>query len=198
MILYSTPTSPFGRKVKIAALAHGLMDRIRIEKADPWGGDGVLRMVNPIGKMPVLVTHDGLAVHDSGVILDYFDALLDQPRLFPLHHSIKTRVAHALGDGLIEAGLLITYERQRRPAEFCYDPWVLHQQGKIFRGLGVVAQSPPDPMVADAASITIACAVGYFDWRKQIDWRREFPALVPWLNTFRSAFPAFDATQVEH
>ncbi len=198
MILYSTPTSPFGRKVKVAAMAHGLMDRIRIEKADPWSADDMLRKVNPIGKMPVLVTDKGLAVYDSGVILDFLDTLLEQPRLFPRHNAIETRVLHALGNGLIEAGILITYERQRRPGEFCYEPWVSHQHGKISRGLGVVAQSPPNPGVVNAASITIACALGYFDWRKQIDWRQEFPALIPWLDVFRSGCPAFDATQAQH
>ncbi len=198
MILYSTPTSPFGRKVKIAAIAHGLMDRIRVEKGDPWREDDVLRRVNPLGKMPVLLTDAGAAVYDSGVIFDYFDTLLDRPRLFPAERSIETRAQHALADGLIEAGILITYERQRRPTEFCYEPWVAHQQGKLARGLDHLAQSPPDPSVADAASITLACALGYFDWRQQIDWRRDFPPLIGWLNAFRDACPAFDQTQSAH
>ena len=198
MILYSTPTSPFGRKVKIAALVHGLSEKLEVVKADPWTVDDGLRRVNPLGKMPVLVPDDGVAIYDSGVILDYFDTLLDQPKLFPLEQNIKTRTFHALGDGLIEAGLLITYERQRRPLAFRHDPWIEHQLGKITRGLAVVAQAPPDVRVADAASITLACALGYFDWRKQIDWRAEYPALIDWLDAFRGSFAAFDATRVEH
>jgi glutathione S-transferase len=198
MILYSTPTSPFGRKVKIAARIHGVMDPLRIEAGDPWSEGSVLRSVNPLGKMPVLVGDDGFAIYDSGVILEFLDTLLDKPRLFPTDRSIETRVRHALGDGLIEAGLLITYERQRRPAEFCYAPWVEHQQGKILRGLKVIAQAPPDPQVADAGAITIACALGYLDWRKQVAWRPEFPILVTWLDSFRSFFPAFDETRHEH
>ena len=49
-----------------------------------------------------------------------------------------------------------------------------------------------------AARITLACALGYFDWRKQIDWRAEYPALIAWLDAFRASFPAFDATRAEH
>jgi glutathione S-transferase len=52
--------------------------------------------------------------------------------------------------------------------------------------------------VADAGSISLACALGYFDWRKQIDWRKDYPALIDWLEHFRAAFPAFDETKAEH
>ncbi len=198
MILYSTPTSPFGRKVKIAALVHGLSAGMTVVKGDPWSADDDLRRVNPLGKMPTLVPDDGAAIYDSGVILDYFDSLLDRPRLFPVESNIETRTLHALGNGLIEAGLLITYERQRRPAEFRHDPWIEHQSGKLTRALSVVAQSPPDACTATAASITLACALGYFDWRKQVDWRVDHPALIAWLDAFSAAFPAFDATRAEH
>lgn len=198
MILYSTPTSPFGRKVKIAARAHGVMDRIHVEKADPWSADDALRHINPLGKMPALVTGEGQTIYGSGVIFDYFDTLLDEPRLFPRERNIEARTLHALGDGLIEAGLLITYERQRRPDAFRYDPWIEHQQGKLARGLAAMSATPPDAACADAASITLACALGYFDWRKQIDWRAQFPDLVAWLDAFRASFPAFDETAALH
>ena len=198
MILYSTPTSPFGRKVKIAALVHGLGAGMTVIKGDPWSADDNLRVINPLGKMPVLVSDHGVAIYDSGVILDYFDSLLDRPRLFPVEANIETRTVHALCDGLIEAGLLITYEKQRRPEAYRFEPWIEHQLGKIMRGLSVVAQAPPDAGAGDAASITLACALGYFDWRNPIDWRAEYPALIDWLAAFRDAFPAFDATKAEH
>lgn len=197
MILISTPTSPFGRKVKIAALAHGLGDRLSIERGDPWTEGDVLRQKNPLGKMPTLITPEGEAIFDSGVIFEYFDTLLDKPRLFPAGR-LETRVWHALGNGLIEAGLLITYERQRRPAQYTYEPWIAHQYGKLERGLAMLAEQTPDPCTADAASIALACALGYFDWRRQIDWREKHPALVAWLDAFRAATPAFDATKAEH
>lgn len=197
MILYSTPTSPFGRKVKIAARAHGLFDRIRVVAADPWTEGDELRRVNPLGKMPALVA-DGQTIYGSGVIFDYFDALLDEPRLFPRARNIEARTLHALGDGLLEAGLLITYEKLRRPQAFQYEPWIAHQHGKLTRSLAAMVAAPPDPSRADAASITLACALGYFDWRKQIDWRSEYPALIAWLDAFRASCPAYDETAADH
>ncbi len=198
MLLMSTPTSPFGRKVKIAAIAYGLKARLQIETGDPWADDTPLRSANPLGKMPVLITPDGKAIYDSGVILEYFDTLLVSPRLFPAERRLDTLIHHALGDGLIEAGLLITYERLRRPAEYTYAPWIDHQRGKIERALESLLHDAPDPGIADAGSITIACALGYLDWRKQYDWRAACPALVDWLDTFAAAVPAFDATKAEH
>ena len=197
MVLISTATSPFGRKVKIAARAHGLHDRLTIRAGDPWTEGDILRSANPLGKMPALITNDGRAIYDSGVILEYFDSLLDARRLFPTER-FETRIFHALGSGLIDAGILITYERNRRPKEYAYEPWIAHQTGKLERGLASLCNHAPDPRVADAGAIAVACALGYFDWRKQIDWRARYPALVDWLDAFRAATPAFDATAAEH
>lgn len=197
MVLISTATSPFGRKVKIAAMAHGLFDRLDVRAGDPWTQGNILRSANPLGKMPALMTSDGRAIYDSGVILEHFDVLLGERKLFP-GERFETRIFHALGSGLIDAGLLITYERNRRPKEYAYEPWIEHQTGKLRRGLESLSSHAPDPRSADAGAIAVACALGYFDWRKQIDWRAQFPALVDWLNAFREATPAFDATLSEH
>jgi glutathione S-transferase len=198
MLLYSSATSPFGRKVKIAIAALDLTDRIQIIPADPWSADDIMRSINPLGKMPVLVTELGSSIFESGVILEYLDTLMPQPKLFPKLGNIEVRVIHALGNGLIEAGLAITYEKQRRPREYTYVPWVEHQMGKLVRGLQQASLSPPNAFSIDAGSIALACALGYFDWRKQINWRAEFPGLVNWLDDFRHHCPAFDATRSEH
>jgi glutathione S-transferase len=198
MILISTPTSPFGRKIKVASRIYGLMDRIKVEKGDPWTEGDILRQTNPLGKMPALVLPDGKAIYDSGVILDYFDTLLDSPKLFPLARRLDVQVTHALASGLMDAGILIAYERLRRPTEFCFEPWIDHQRSKLERGLASFVREAPDPRVADAGSISLACALGYFDWRKQIDWRKDYPSLVTWLDLFHESFPAFDATKAEH
>jgi glutathione S-transferase len=197
MVLISTATSPFGRKVKIAALAHGLHERMTVQNGDPWTEGNILREKNPLGKMPALITKDGQAIYDSGVILEYFDSLLGVRKLFPAER-FETRIFHALGSGLIEAGLLITYERNRRPKEYAYEPWMERQTGKLERGLASLCANAPDPTIPDAGAIAVACALGYFDWRKQIDWRARYPVLVDWLNAFREATPAFDATKSEH
>ena len=59
MILRSTPPSPFGRKVKLAASVLGLSGEIKVEPADTNDDNDSLRQQNPVGKIPVLVLEDG-------------------------------------------------------------------------------------------------------------------------------------------
>jgi glutathione S-transferase len=75
LILRSSPPSPFGRKVKIAAALAGLSDRIRVENADTMDPNEALRMQNPLGKIPTLVLENGEALNDSRVIVEFLDAV---------------------------------------------------------------------------------------------------------------------------
>ena len=193
MALRSTPTSPFSRKVKIAAMVLGIEDRIVPEFADPLKADDTLRLQNPLGKMPVLLPGDGTAVYDSPVILDYLDQLAGGGRIVP-HDPVsrlEAQTLQALGDGIMDAAILIVYEGRHRPAEKHHEPWLDYQRGKIVRALTALNAKPPvaEPNVG---TIALACALGYLDWRKQVDWRAQFPALVSWLDRFRAAVPAFD------
>ncbi len=44
-------------------------------------------------------------------------------------------------------------------------------------------------------TIGAACALGYLDFRGQVDWRARNPALIGWLDGFAAANPAFDKTR---
>jgi glutathione S-transferase len=67
MQLWYAPTSPFARKVRIAAHELGLAYRIGLIKADPWT-DKRLRALNPLAKVPTLVLDDGRALYESALI----------------------------------------------------------------------------------------------------------------------------------
>ena len=73
MILRSTPASPFGRKVNIAAYVLHLSGEIMIEPADLADAADSVRRQNPLGKIPTLVLEDGATLFDSRVILEYLD-----------------------------------------------------------------------------------------------------------------------------
>ena len=200
MILRTTHTSPFSRKVKIAAIILGLAEHLEKEMADPWSAQDHLRGQNPLGKIPCLILEDGTAIYDSPVILEYLDMIAEKPCLFPKAPAERIEVLRlqALGDGMMDAGLLMVYERQRRPAQYCYEEWIAHQRGKIERALSWLVANLPDPHQVNAGTISIACALGYMDWRKQVDWRKDFPALIAWLESFSAQVPAFLATKAEH
>ena len=82
----------------------------------------------------------------------------------------------------MDASVLVVYETRFRP-DLPHSPrWLDHQRGKIHRGLSAFEASPPDPNKTDVVSIGLSCALGYLDWRKQVDWRPAYPALVDWLD----------------
>ncbi len=196
MLLRTTPGSPFGRKARIAAAHLGLMGKITIAPAEATDPDDPLRKENPLGKMPVLTLDDGRHVYDSRVILEAFDHLAGGGKILPAGWDARLAALtqQALADGVADAGLLMVYEGRYRPADMRHQPWVDYQLGKVERGLAALAANPPDPNRVTVGTIATACALGYLDWRKQIDWRAKFPALVAWLDAFRAAAPSFDQT----
>ena len=198
MLLRVTPTSPFGRKVRMAISHLGLSDRIEQVKADPMDPADALRRDNPLGKIPTLITDDGKAVFDSRVILEYLDHIAGGGKLIPAAWParIETLTLQALCDGVMDACILIVYEARHRPEALHHKPWLDYQRGKVVRGLEAFAKQTSDPARFDVGSLTAACMLGYLDWRKQVDWRPEFPALVGWLDQFRAQHPEFDATAV--
>jgi glutathione S-transferase len=196
VLLRVTPLSPFGRKVRMAISRLGLWDRIESVKADPMDPADPLRSDNPLGKIPTLVTDDGKPVFDSRVILEYLDHVAGGGKIIPTAWParIETLTLQAMCDGVMDACILIVYEARHRPEALRHEPWLDYQRGKVVRGLTAFARQPPDAARFDVGTITAACMLGYLDMRKQVDWRKDFAALVPWLDAFRAKHPEFDAT----
>ena len=85
MKLLTAPASPFGRKVKIAAIERDLIDRIELVMVNttPLASDANLARDNPLIKIPTLIIDGGIALYDSLVICDYFDSLHGAEKLIP-------------------------------------------------------------------------------------------------------------------
>jgi glutathione S-transferase len=201
MILRSAPPSPFGRKVRIALSLLGLENEVKIEPADTNDANDSLRRQNPLGKIPALITEDGMVYYDSRVILDYLDHRAGDGKIVP--RDAKARLAalrlQALCDGILDASILLVYEGRWRPAEHHVQKWVDHQRGKVMRGLASLEAEPP-PLSAnalpDVGQIALACVLGYGDLRFDGKWRADYPRLVAWLDQFSARVPGYAATKV--
>ncbi|MGO4404199.1 glutathione S-transferase [Bosea sp. RAF48] len=196
LVLRSSPASPFGRKVKLAALELGLMDRIEIVAADTTDPSDPLRQQNPLGKIPTLILEDGTTLFDSRVILDYLDHI-SGGRLIPSGQErfLQLRL-QALADGIADAALLQVYEGRFRPEEGRNPNWLSHQEGKVARGLAALEAEPPAfPDRPRIGEIALACALGYLDLRFEGKWRAAHPKLVAWLDDFAARVPAFETTR---
>lgn len=199
MQLRSSPPSPFGRKVKIAASLLGLDGRISVVVADTSDVNEVLRQQNPLGKIPTLILDDGTTLFDSRVILEYLDHLAGGGRIIPAEPGPRFAALRlqALADGLLDAALLQIYEVRFRPEERREPSWVAHQAEKVTRALAALEADPPQlSALPNVGEITLACALGYLDLRFAGAWRATHPRLVAWLDAFAAAVPAFEKTRV--
>ena len=199
MILRSSPASPFGRKVKIAARLLGLSERIQVQQADPSDPKDSITTQNPLGKIPALILEDGACLYDSRVILEYLDSLSPTAKIIPpAPRRWGALTLAALADGMMEAALLLVYEKRIRPPETWSSPWMQNQQQKIDRGLSAFEANPPKQTnPPDVAQIGLACALGYLDLRHEGRWRKSNPKLVDWLDAFSKAHPVFEETRVK-
>lgn len=196
MILRSSPASPFGRKVKLSALMLGLTDKIEITKTNMQDPADPITSENPLGKIPALVLDDGTCLYDSRVICEYLNEI-GGGKLFPGGDAgWKARTLQALCDGILDAAILKVYEERYRPEEKRHPDWVQRQQDKIDRAFKWLEANPPEaggePNIGD---VTLACVLGYLDFRFPGSWRDDSPNLVAWLDAFAAANPAYDATK---
>jgi glutathione S-transferase len=199
MLLLTSMTSPFGRKARLAALRLGLSGKVDVVHGDTLDPNDPLREDNPLGKIPVLILDDGRRVFDSRVILEFFDHLAGGGKILPVDPDKRLDALRlqALADGLMDAAILVVYEIRYRPEDKRHDGWVEHQKDKMTRALKAMGDFLPGPEEFNAGTIAAACALGYIDWRKQVDWRAINPVLVPWYEAFGKNIPEFAGTHPE-
>lgn len=200
MKLFYSPTSPFVRKVSIAAEVTGLASRIQRVPSTPHPIDRDRSIVaaNPLGKAPTLVTEDGQVLFDSRVIVEYLDAHSIADRVIPTDGAERWRVLtlQALGDGILDAALLIRYEGLVRTPEQQSPAWRQAQLEKIADALDLVEQRAASLGSAlHIGNIAIGAALGFLDFRNpELDWRASRPNSAEWYRHF-DAIPAVAATR---
>jgi glutathione S-transferase len=190
--------SPFGRKARIAISVLGLDGKVAVEPAANQDPADPIRKQNPLGKVPVLLLDDGGTLFDSPVILEYLDMLAGGGKIIPADKKARFEALRlqALADGILDASILLVYEGRYRAKEKHEQKWLDLQSGKVARGMAELEAKPPalgtPPTVGE---ITLACALGYGDFRFEGRWRKDYPKLVAWLDKFAAQVPAFDATK---
>lgn len=191
MKLFWGSTSPYVRKVVVAAAECGLTNRIEQVEVFPWDADTKYGEVNPVGKVPALVTDRGQTLYDSPVIIEYLDTLHEGRKLIPPTGEARferLRIA-ALGDGMMDAVILLYSELERRPKELQWDFWDNRMRNTVNRSLDALEGDARtfDPDQPDIGQITAAVGIGWLEFRKailEIDWRTGRPALSSWFDRF--------------
>ena len=191
MKIYYSAASPYVRKCMVVAHELGLAERIERlpSAANPITRDRTIVANNPLGKVPTFFSDDGIVLYDSRVICEYLNEL-GKGNLLPKsgreHWQVLTE--QSLGDGILDAALLMRYEAAMRPEASRWLDWTNGQMEKVQSGLAQIdneCASWADRV--DLGMITIGCALGYLDIRfGQIDWRAAYPNAATWFGVFNS------------
>jgi len=187
MKLIGSYTSPFVRKISVLLLEKGITFEFVNEQ--PYNAENGVAQYNPLGKVPALLTDDGECWFDSPIIAEYIELLGIAPAMVPREPkaALAVRQIEALADGIMDAALASVRE-QARPAAQQSETELLRQREKISRSLDWCEQLLHDGRIKtdtlNLATIAIACAVGYLNFRHvSPGWCVERPLLVKLAET---------------
>jgi glutathione S-transferase len=183
MKLMYSPSSPYVRKVRIAAIELGLTDRLTFvpTTVSPTAPNPDYAALNPLRKIPALILDDGTVIVDSVTIVDYLDDLAGGGRLMPPEGAARWRARsdHAMIQGMLDALLLCRYERLVRPEPLRWHAWIEDQWDRAWQGFKLYEQRTDvldRPL--DVVQIALVCTLGYADFRfADRPWREAFPRL---------------------
>ncbi len=187
MKLFFSPTSPYVRKVRVAAIELGVDDQIELISTNPWENPQELADANPLGKVPALIISDNEILFDSPVICEYLDSLNRKVALFPASGGARWDALRlqALADGILDAAVMIRLDSLRPEAEQ-YSDMRIRQINVIRRALRSV-DSEMTRLIGPVTigQIAIVCALGYLDFRlPEEDWHKVHPKLDCWYSSW--------------
>jgi len=190
-LLYQTH-SPYARQVLVLAHEVGLVDRIEVvhHETSPTRRNEAVFAVNPLGKVPVLILDDGLALFDSGVICDYLDRLHGGMPLIPPAGTARSQALRlqAVAHGISDAGGAVRQETERRPPPYRYPAMRDGQIRKLVAAYDFLEQEPAldDPL--HIGQIALATALSWIEFRNLAGFRDGRPRLRSWYERFAERF----------
>ena len=183
MKLTFSPASPFARKVRIAAIETGLIDKIEFTPATvaPGQANEEYSKITPLKKLPVLILDNGDVILDSYVIVEYLDELAGGGNLISKSGPERWRVEsdHSLLQGMLDSMLLCRYEGMVRPEPLRWKAWSDDHWNRAWTGMARF-ENKPDVLSGpfNIAQIGLVCVLGYADFRfADCGWRKAYPKL---------------------
>jgi glutathione S-transferase len=185
MKLTFSAASPFARKVRIAAIELGLIDKIEFMPTTLAPGqpnDQYSHDVNPLKKLPALILDNGEVIVDSFVIVEYLDELAGGGKLIPAFGPAKWNVKsdHSMLQGMLDSMLLCRYEKLARPEPLRWQAWADDHWNRAWSGMARFERQTDmlSRTSLDVAQIALACVLGYADLRfADCGWRKAYPKL---------------------
>jgi glutathione S-transferase len=124
--------SPYVRRVAISAQHLGIA--LEHDSVSVFRHFEQFQQINPVVKAPTLVLDDGEVLMDSTLIIDYLEALAGPSKsLMPTDLKQRARSLRVIGLALAacEKSVQLYYERNLRPEDIQYQPWVERVEGQL-------------------------------------------------------------------
>lgn len=188
LTLYSQSHSPYARKTIVFAYEAGLADRIEVidHETSPTHRNPAVFAVNPLGKVPVLITPEAGAIFDSLVICDYLDGLHAGRKLIPAEGSARWQALrlHAIAQGLCDAGSALRWETARRPEHLRHPPLAEGQAAKLVESYDLLERQESFEEPVHIGHIGLATALAWLAFRNLPDFRPGRSRLTRWYEAF--------------
>ena len=180
IILYNGPTSPFGRKCKIAALLLEIEhkeEKINIYKSR------FLDEFNPLRQVPTLLVNK-TTISDSDNICLYFDSISYKKSLYPKKRYWECMTMISVANGIMENAVNRFIEMSAIPENEQRPISISRYEKKILRSIEWIENKfeefTSDELTMD--QISVACALDYTTFRYTKDWSINCPNLNQWLD----------------
>src|SRR3982751_5251267 len=206
MLLIGMFDSPFVRRVAVSMKLLG----VPFEHANWSVGKDFdrIREFNPLGRVPTLVTDDGLRLMESAAILDHLDEMVGPDRALLPRSGIDRRTALnliAMAAGAAEKGVLQLYERVFRPEEKRHAPWVQRCHAQMSAALAALDRAVGERGVSQwlvgkrmtKADITAACAFTFLNDALRVAADRVMYASLATLAARCESLPPFQETRLK-
>lgn len=180
-LLSATP-SPYARKVRIQLAEKCIPFELVTEV--PWNTDSNTPRYNPLEKLPVLICADGTTVYESRFINEWIEMKHPDPPLVPKEADdiLAVKRFEVLADGIVDACVLIFFERSRGPDRSSPE-WTARQQRKADGGLRELSNllGKHQFCLGDfftMADIAVGSALGWLKVRMpDLPWQERHPNL---------------------
>jgi glutathione S-transferase len=145
MKLYANPTSPFVRVVRMALHEKELADEVELALVDAWADAPDFLDANPAGRVPALVTDEGVRLTEAMLILQYLEAVRPEPAVLPRGAGAAEALGRAgVAVGVFDAAVSVIIGRKSAP-EFD-DGMVGRKRFRTMRdGFGRIEAASPEP-----------------------------------------------------
>jgi glutathione S-transferase len=140
--------------VRACAITREIDNLIELVPTNPNESRPDFIAINPLAKVPALVTDDGVALFDSPVICEYLDSIGDALPMFPAHGAARWRALkfQAMGDGILDASVPRRGEMVK-PQDEGRVAWIARQKAAVDHTLDSLEADPPHRALAQNPGI---------------------------------------------